>query len=117
MSTAALNSLADLFKSAATSHPSSAIAAASIAAAISAVDNGDILTINNFDIPSPALAAQRLSLPEPSLMFDTMGGFTAGTVSPAQPVSATVASEGAEAAVPVEVPKAPPTVRGYSSGA
>ncbi|EFJ50292.1 hypothetical protein VOLCADRAFT_103883 [Volvox carteri f. nagariensis] len=128
----AFSSLADLFKSAAAAapHPASAAAAASIAAAVSAVDTGDILAINNFDIPNlppppaPASASAAATspappLPQPSLLFDTKGGFTAVTASATASVSYTSTTTAAEAAegdpavaavdLPVEVAKAAPT--------
>ncbi|GIL66280.1 hypothetical protein Vafri_19872, partial [Volvox africanus] len=116
----ALNSLADLFKSAAAAatHPASAAAAASIAAAIAAVDGGDIMSISKFDTqpaepaPPPATQAAPVPLPQPPMLFDTMGGVTA--VASSVSYSAGTGSEDSKSAteaaeVPVEVAKAAPT--------
>ncbi|GLC56122.1 hypothetical protein PLESTB_001066700 [Pleodorina starrii] len=107
----ALTSLAELFKSAAAAapHPASAAAAASIAAAVAAVDSGDILSINKFDIPPRAPQPQPqqtapVSLPQPSLVFDTLGGFTAADSS-----SEAQGKALGEEELPVEVAKAAPT--------
>ncbi|KXZ54376.1 hypothetical protein GPECTOR_5g455 [Gonium pectorale] len=119
------SSLADLFRSAAATapNPSSAAAAASVAAAIAAVDDGDILSLSQIALPKPGAgagqaqappvpAAAQLPLQPASLLFDTLGRFTVASGAEASSEAET-GSDGAgepAAELPVEVPKAAPTV-------
>ncbi|KAG2424695.1 hypothetical protein HXX76_014271 [Chlamydomonas incerta] len=108
------NSLADLFRNAATAasnNPAGAAAAAAIAAAVAAVDSRDILTAPADTLLPPAAPAAGtagdgagVSLPQPPIVFGTSG---AVEEQAAAPVAA--GPDGGAGAEPIERPKASPT--------
>ena len=122
---AAPNSLADLFRNAATAasnNPAGAAAAAAIAAAVAAVDSHDILTapaetlLPPAPFAAPAAAAPAASgtaggvapLPQPPIVFGTSGAVEEQAEAEA---GAAAAGAGGETSLdPIERPKASPTV-------